>query len=127
MGLTFIILFAMELTIAKTRQDALFFAVCIVGLGLGARSWAQRLAGYRTLVVKEHIAAQIAPDAVPDVKISIDTQKSILCCSRNHASLKFALEEARLRNATLYCFICKRNFNPYTWHTKHTNFNPMAR
>jgi len=108
MGLTFIVLFAMELTIAKTRQDALFFAVCIVGLGLGARSWAQRLAGYRTLVVKEHIAAQIAPESVPNFKININTSKSILVAARGLTPvLSFALEEARLRNATLYVLFVK--------------------
>lgn len=108
MGLTFIVLFAMELTIAKTRQDALFFAVCIVGLGLGARSWVQRLAGYRTLVVKEHIAAQIAPESVPNFKINIDNSKSILVAARGLTPvLSFALEEARLRNATLYVLFVK--------------------
>ncbi len=108
MGITFIVLFAMELTIAKTRQDALFFAVCIVGLGLGARSWVQRLAGYRTLVVKEHIAAQIAPESVPNFKINIDTSKSILVAARGLTPvLSFALEEARLRNATLYVLFVK--------------------
>lgn len=108
MGLTFLIMFAIELTIAKTRQDALFFAVCVVGLGLGIRSYTQRLAGYRTLVVKEHIAAQLAPESVPNFKLNIGSGQSILVAARGLTPvLRFALEEARLRNALLYVLYVK--------------------
>ena len=34
MGVTFLILAAVELTIAKTKPDALFFAMCVLGIGL---------------------------------------------------------------------------------------------
>ncbi|MGC8743086.1 MAG: amino acid permease [Verrucomicrobiia bacterium] len=103
MGLTFIIMFAVELTIAKTRQDALFFAVCVVGVGLAIRSYTQKRAGYRTLVVKEHIAAQIAPESVPDFKLHLGDGQAIMVAARGLTPvLRFALEEARLRKAILY-------------------------
>jgi len=34
MGVTFLVLFAVEVTIARTKPAALFFAVCVVGIGL---------------------------------------------------------------------------------------------
>lgn len=103
MGLTFIIMFAVELTIAKTRSDALFFAVCVVGFGLAIRSYAQKRAGYRTLVVKEHIAAQLAPESVPDFKLHLGDGQAIMVAARGLTPvLRFALEEARLRKAILY-------------------------
>ena len=38
MGLTFLILFAVWLTIAYTISHALFFAICVVGVVLGGSS-----------------------------------------------------------------------------------------
>ncbi|MCX7872323.1 MAG: amino acid permease [Verrucomicrobiae bacterium] len=103
MALTFIVLFAVELTIAKTRQDALFFAVCVVGAGLALRGYTQKLAGYRTLVVKEHIAAQIAPEEVPSFKLSSFQCQTIMVAVRGITSvIEFAIEEAKLRNARLF-------------------------
>lgn len=108
MGLTFIVLFAVELTIAKTRQDALFFAVCIVGIGLALRSYNQKLAGYRTVTVKEHIAAQIAPEEVPSFKLLPFQCQTIMVAVRGITPvLEFAIEEAKLRKASLFVLYVK--------------------
>src|SRR5262249_41976156 len=56
MGLTFVVLFAVELTVAKTKPDALFFACCVLGLGFALRNYAQRRAGLRTLTVSQEVA-----------------------------------------------------------------------
>ena len=40
MGATFLVLAVVEITIAKTKPDALFFAVCVLGVGLGFRAYA---------------------------------------------------------------------------------------
>jgi nucleotide-binding universal stress UspA family protein len=108
MGLTFVVLFAVELTIAKTKPDALFFAVCVVGLGLALRTYAQRRAGLRTLTVSQEIAAAVAPEAVPDFQPSLGSGQTILVAARGvNPVLKFALEEARLRQGTLYVLYVK--------------------
>src|SRR5882724_1330512 len=39
MGATFLVLALVEVTIAKTKPDALFFAVCVLGVGLGFRAY----------------------------------------------------------------------------------------
>ena len=48
MGVTFLILAAVELTIAKTKPDALFFAICVLGIGLALRAYSHKLSGLRT-------------------------------------------------------------------------------
>lgn len=108
MGLTFLVLFAVELTIAKTKHDALFFAVCVLGLGLGMRAYAQKRAGLRNLTVSEHLAAHVAPETAPDFKIQLSSGQSILVAARGLTPvLKFALEEAQLRKGTLYVVYVK--------------------
>lgn len=108
MGLTFVILAGVELTIAKTKHDALFFACCVLGVGLGLRNYAQRRAGLRTLTVSEEIAAHVAPESVPDFQFNFSPGQTILVAARGFTPvLRFALEEARLRQGTLYVLYVK--------------------
>src|SRR5207302_4274597 len=52
-GFTFAILFFVELTLARTKPDALFFVVCVLGVGLALRAWTQKRAGFTTLTVTQ--------------------------------------------------------------------------
>ncbi len=108
MALTFGILLAVEVTIAATKHDALFFAACILVAGMGLRSWAQRRAGLRTITVTKEIAAQVAPETVPDFHLALNPGQAILVAARGLTPvLRFALEEARLRQARLYVLYVK--------------------
>ncbi len=108
MGVTFLVLFAVELTIAKTKPDALFFVCCILGAGFGLRGLAQRHAGLRTVTVSEHVAAAVAPEALADFKLSLNPGQAILVAARGLTPvLRYALEEARLRQGTLYVLYVK--------------------
>jgi len=108
MALTFVVLFCVELTIAKTKPDALFFACCVLGAGLGLRTYAQRRAGLRTVTVPEHVAVRVSPETSPDFKINLSAGQSILVAARGLTPvLGFALEEARLRQGTLYVLYVK--------------------
>jgi nucleotide-binding universal stress UspA family protein len=108
MGVTFLVLFAVELTIAKTKHDALFFVCCILGAGYGLRGLAQRRAGLRTVTVSEHVAAAVAPEALAEFKLSLNPGQAILVAARGLTPvLRFALEEARLRQGTLYVLYVK--------------------
>ena len=108
MGGTFLLLAAIELTIAWTKQNALFFAVCVLGAGLGLRGYAQRRAGLRTLTVSTELAAAMEPESVPEFRLNMATGQSILVAARGlNPVLKFALEEARLRRGTLYVLYVK--------------------
>jgi nucleotide-binding universal stress UspA family protein len=108
MGLTFLVLVVVELTIAKTRQDALFFACIVLIVGLALRTWAQRRAGFRTLTVSEQIAAAVAPDIHADFRPKLEGDQTILVAARGMTPvLRFALEEARLRKGNLYVLYVK--------------------
>jgi amino acid transporter len=108
MGLTFAILFAVEFTIARTKPDALFFAVCVLGGGLAIRGYTQRRAGLRTLTVSESVAAAVAPEQVPPLTLNFQPGQTILVAARGlNPVLRFALEEARLREGSLYVLYVK--------------------
>ena len=108
MGFTFFVLFAVELTVAKVKDGALFFAVCVLGLGFALRAYAQRRAGLRTVTVSEHLAASVAPEALAGFQLNLKHGQSILVAARGLTPvLRFALEEARFRQGTLYVLYVK--------------------
>ncbi|MDB6026399.1 MAG: Universal stress protein family protein [Verrucomicrobiales bacterium] len=108
MGATFLILFAVELTVAKTKQDALFFACLVLLVGFGLRGWAQRRAGLRTLTVSAEVAAHVEPGSAHGFKLNLSVGQTIMVAARGMTPvLKFALEEARLRQGTLYVLFVK--------------------
>jgi nucleotide-binding universal stress UspA family protein len=108
MGLTFFVLFVIELTIAKTKPNALFFAVCILGGGLALRAYAQRRAGLRTVTVSQEVAAAVAPESFANFRINLNPGQAIMVAARGlNPVLRFALQEARLRQARLYVLFVK--------------------
>jgi len=108
MTMTFFLLAAVELTIAYQSRQALFFAVCVVGFGLGLRGYAQKRAGLRTLTVSQELAAQVAPEQMPDWKLNLGSGQSIMVAARGLTPvLRYALEEARFRQGTLYVLYVK--------------------
>ena len=105
---TFVLLFAVELTIAKTKHEALFFVVCIVGVGLALRAWSQGRAGLRTLTVSRAVAAAVAPETMPEFRLHQGAGQTLMVAARGLTPvLGFALEEARLRQGTLYVLYVK--------------------
>src|SRR5213592_1219173 len=108
MAVTFVVLFAVEMTLAKTKPNALFFIVCILISGFTLRGVAQRHAGLRTITVSREVAAAVAPESMPDFRINLSPGQAILVAARGITPvLRFALEEARLRKGTLYVLFVK--------------------
>jgi amino acid transporter/nucleotide-binding universal stress UspA family protein len=108
MGFTFLVLFAVELTIARVKEGALFFAVCVLGLGFALRAWSQRRAGLRTVTISEHLAAAVVPGSGRDISPRMSTGQNILVAARGLTDvLRFALEEAKLRGAVVYVLFVK--------------------
>src|SRR6266403_3094896 len=63
-GFTFTILFLVEVTLARTKPDALFFVVCVLGVGLALRAYTQKRQGLTTLTVHRTVAEMVSPDLV---------------------------------------------------------------
>jgi len=105
---SFAVLLAVELTIAKTQQDALFFAVCVLGVGLGLRAYAQKRAGLTTVIVAREVAAGMSPEALKDLRPRTGAVQKMMVAARGVTPvLRFALEEARMRQASLYILFVK--------------------
>ncbi len=101
-GITFIILFFVELTLARTKPDALFFVVCVLGIGLALRAWTQKRAGFTTLTVTHQVAAMVSPNLAATMQPRMEEGQKIMVAARGITPvLSFALDEAQLRKATL--------------------------
>jgi nucleotide-binding universal stress UspA family protein len=106
--LTAVLLFAVEVTIAKTKPAALFFAACVLGIGFALRWWAMKHEGFETVILKRELAAAVNPETRAQFKLNLAPGQSILVAARGITPvLRYALEEARLRQATLYVLYVK--------------------
>jgi nucleotide-binding universal stress UspA family protein len=103
MGITFLILLAVEVSISYTKHDALFFACCVLAGGMALRGWAQARAGFRTITVRKEVAAHASPETTPDLKFTLNSGQAIMVAARGVTPvLHFAADEARLRGSVLY-------------------------
>jgi nucleotide-binding universal stress UspA family protein len=102
MGLTFAILAAVELTIAKTKPDALFFAMCVLGAGYALRAYSHKASGLKTMTLTRQVADMVSPDLAAKMVPHLSEGQKIMVAARGITpALAFALEEAQLRKATL--------------------------
>jgi amino acid transporter/nucleotide-binding universal stress UspA family protein len=101
-SLTFAILLFVELTLAHTKPDALFFVTCILIVGLALRAYTQKRQGLTTMTVTHQVAAMVSPDLVATMQPRLEEGQKIMVAARGITSvLSFALDEAQLRKATL--------------------------
>jgi amino acid transporter/nucleotide-binding universal stress UspA family protein len=108
MGATFFVLAAVELTLAKTKPDALFFAVCVLGVGLGFRAYSHKISGLKTLTVARSVADMVSPEKIATIQPQLAEGQKIMVAARGLTPvLSFALEEAQLRKAVLCVLFVK--------------------
>jgi amino acid transporter len=103
MSLTFLILSAVEITLAQTKHEALFFVVCVLVVGLALWAYSQRLSGIRTLTVSREVAEIVRPEVIETMRQPAEQTTKILVSVRGLTPvLGFAFDEAELRKAALY-------------------------
>jgi amino acid transporter len=101
-GVTFGVLFFVELTLAHTKSDALFFVFVVVLSGLAVRAYTQKRQGLTTVTVTREVAKMVTPDLEARVQPRLQEGQKILVAARGITPvLGFALDEAQLRKATL--------------------------
>src|SRR5438477_3837728 len=101
-GVTFCVLFVVELTLAHTKQDALFFVVVVLGAGLALRAYTQKRQRLTTLTVTREVAKMVGPDVDARVAARLQEGQKIMVAARGITPvLGFALDEAQVREATL--------------------------
>src|SRR5213082_785512 len=114
-GVTFCILFFVELTLAHTKLDALQFVVAILVAGLALRAYTQKRQGLTTLTVTREVAEMVSPDLEARVQPRLQEGQKILVAARGITPvLGFALDEAQLRKATLCVLYVKEVAVYYT-------------
>jgi amino acid transporter/nucleotide-binding universal stress UspA family protein len=101
-AVTFVILAAVEFTLAHTKPDALFFVTCVLIGGLGLRAYTLKRQGLTTLTVTRRVAEMVSPDLLATIQPRLQEGQKIMVAARGITPvLSFALEEAQLRKATL--------------------------
>jgi len=109
MIVTFLVLFAVEMTLAKTKPNALYFVVCVLIVGLGVRGIAQKRAGLETITISRELAAAVKPASVANFRPNLSPGQSVLVAARGFTPvLRYALEEARFREGNLYVLYVKQ-------------------
>src|SRR5881275_511652 len=112
-ALTFTILLLVELTLAHTKPDALFFVICVLGVGLALRAYTQKRQGLTTMTVTHDVAAMVSPDLVATLRSRLEEGQKIMVAARGVTpALAFALDEAQLRKATL-CVLYVKEISVY--------------
>jgi nucleotide-binding universal stress UspA family protein/amino acid transporter len=107
-GFTFVILFLVEITLAHTKPDALFFVVCVLGIGLALRAYTLKRQGITTLVVTRQVAEMVSPTLVATMRPRLEEGQRIMVAARGITPvLSYALDEAQLRKASLYVVYVK--------------------
>jgi amino acid transporter/nucleotide-binding universal stress UspA family protein len=112
MGGTFAVLAAVEVTIAKTKPEALFFAMCVLLAGYGLRAYSHKVSGLKTMTVARQVAEMVTPDLATMVPRLSEGQKIMVAARGVTPALAFALEEAQLRKATL-CVLYVKEISVY--------------
>jgi amino acid transporter/nucleotide-binding universal stress UspA family protein len=101
-GITFVVLFAVEFTLAHTKPDALFFVTCILVSGLALRAYTLKRQGLTTVTVSRQVAKMVTPDLEATLQPRLEEGQKIMVAARGITPvLSFALDEAQLRKATL--------------------------
>ena len=107
-GLTFAILFLVEITLAHTKPDALFFVLCVLGVGLAVRAWTLKRRGLTSVMVPRQVAQMVTPDLATTMQSRLQEGQKIMVAARGITPvLSFALDEAQLRKATLCVLFVK--------------------
>lgn len=109
MVVTFVVLALVELTIAHTKHEALFFAACVLGAGFGLRWYALKRAGVETVMLTREMVVVRRPESLANLQPNLAPGQAILVAARGFTPvLRFALEEAKLRQGNLYVLYVKQ-------------------
>lgn len=102
-GVTFVVLFCVELTLAYDKHLALFFVCIVLGLGFWLRLMAHKAEGMETILVAREVAESVSPEAIARLRpAALEEGRKILVSARGLTPvLRFALNEAHLHKAVL--------------------------
>ncbi len=108
-GLTFFVLFCVEVSLAYEKHLALFFVVIVLGLGFWLRSLSHKASGLATVTVAREMAEIVSPETIERLRPQplAEGRKFLVCARGITPVLKYALNEAKLHKAVL-CVLTMR-------------------
>ena len=103
LGVTFLVLFCVEVSLAYEKHLALFFVVIVLSIGFWLRSLSHKASGLATITVSREVADTVNPEALALLRPGpLEEGRKFLVSARgNTPVLKFALTEAKLHKAVL--------------------------
>jgi nucleotide-binding universal stress UspA family protein len=108
-SVTFLILAAVEITLARTKPDALFFVTCVVGIGFGLRAWSHKISGLETVTILKEVARMVKPETLELIQPQLSEGQRILVAAQGLTPVMgYALDEAQLRKGVLYVLYVKK-------------------
>jgi len=108
-AITFVILAAVWLTLAKTKPDALFFVVMVLMIGLGLRSLAHKASGMESVMVHRDVADIVQPNLSELFRpIPCEGTRILVAAQGLTPVMSYALDEAELRKGPLYVLYVKK-------------------
>ena len=81
-GVTFLILALVELTLAHTKPDALFFVTCVLIGGLALRAYTLKRQGLTTLTVTREVAEMVSPETMASLHPRLEEGAKIMVAAR---------------------------------------------
>ena len=114
-AITFVVLALVELTLAKTKPEALFFVFVVLLGGLLLRAYTLKRHGLTTLTVSREVAKMVVPDLASKMRSRLTEGQKVMVAARGITPvLSFALDEAQLRKACLFVLYVKEVAIYYT-------------
>ena len=103
LGLTFLILFCVEISLAYEKHLALFFVVIVLSVGFWLRALSHKASGLATVTVAKAMAEMVSPETIARLRPQpLAEGGKILVCARGITPvLKYAITEAHLHKAVL--------------------------
>src|SRR5438067_2082259 len=118
-GVTFVILAFVELTLAHTKLDALQFVLAVLMGGLALRAYTLKRQGLTTVMLHKQVAEMVTPELPATMRSRLSDNQKIMVAARGITPvLSFALDEAELRDSTLFVLYVKEVAVYYTAGTK---------
>ena len=116
MGGVTVVMGAIVITIAIDKLNALIFACCILGAGLGARAAGKGWVRFREaypMPIPELVREILAPSEERHITISPDQIRLMLATRGGDRILRYAVEEAQRRNAALFVLFVRELAVPF--------------
>ena len=126
-GVTFLILFLVELTLAHSKPDALFFVTCVLLGGLALRAYTLKRQGLTTLTVTREVADIVSPETIAALQPRLEEGAKIHGRgARGDAGFELCAGGSGTAQGGAMRFVCERDCRLFRGRTFHRRERQVA-